>query len=67
MTGNNPTLTAALAHEHTRTLLLAAERSRRLAAVPGRHRTPRRRPLWWIGVTAHSGSPVRNRPRTAGV
>jgi hypothetical protein len=58
MTGNNPTLTAALAHEHTRTLLLAAERSRRLAGVPGRRRTPRRRPLWWIGVTARSGSAV---------
>lgn len=58
MTGNNPTLTAALAHEHTRTLLLAAERSRRLAGVPGPHRTRRRRPLWWIGVTTRSGSPV---------
>ena len=45
-------LTAAVAHEHIRDLLRAADSSRIAACLPDRkaHRTPRRRPAWWLRI-----------------
>ena len=53
-----PTLTAAVAHERVNDLLREAARSRTAAKLTGRtrHRTPRRRPLWWVRVTARPAS-----------
>lgn len=48
-----PTLTAAVAHEHVRDLLRAAERPR-ITDVDDSRSIPRRRRLWWIGVTART-------------
>ena len=54
-----PSLTAATAREHIADLHRAAEASRVLAALPGsrRHRTPRRRPTWWLRVVTRTGAP----------
>jgi hypothetical protein len=53
-----PSLTAAIAHEHIVELHRAAEASRVLAALPGgrRHRTPRRRPTWWLQVVTRTAA-----------
>ena len=51
-TGYQPTLTGALAREHVTDLLRTAGASRAAAQLPRNpHRTPRRRPLWWIRTT----------------
>ena len=54
-----PSLTAAVAREHIADLHRAAEVSRVLAARPGgrRHRTPRRRPTWWLKVVTRTAGP----------
>ena len=54
-----PSLTAAIAREHVVELHRAAEASRVRAALPGgrRHRTPRRRPTWWLQVVTRSAGP----------
>jgi hypothetical protein len=54
-----PTLTGAVAREHVNDLLREATLSRAAAQLPGRnpHRTPRRRPLWWVRVTARQSNP----------
>jgi len=54
----SPTLTGALAQAHVDDLLRDANRSRAAAHLPSptRHRTPRRRPAWWLRGT------VRTRP-----
>jgi len=54
-----PSLTAATAREHVADLHRAAEASRVLAALPGgrRHRTPRRRPTWWLSVVTRTAAP----------
>ena len=54
-----PSLTAAVAREHVVELHRAAEASRVRAAVTGgrRHRTPRRRPTWWLQVLTRTASP----------
>lgn len=58
MTTYQPTLSAALAHEHITELLRQAATSRAAAQVPDRsHRTPRRRPLWWVHVIARRATP----------
>ena len=58
MTTSQPTLTAALAHEHLAELLRRAATSRAVAQVPDRsHRPPRRRPLWWVPVIARRATP----------
>lgn len=59
MTTYQPTLSAALAHEHITELLLQAATSRAAAQVPDRHshRIPRRRPLWWVHVIARRATP----------
>ena len=61
-TAYQPTLTGAVAREHVNDLLREATTSRSAAQLPARHphRTPRRRPLWWVHVTARQ-----NNPRTA--
>jgi hypothetical protein len=46
-----PTLRGALAREHLRDLRRAADVSRGVPELPRRHRTPRRRPAWWIRIT----------------
>ena len=52
-----PTLTAAAAHEHINDLMRTATRSRIAAELSDRKpRTPRRRPLWWIQVTARTAT-----------
>ena len=53
-----PTLTAAVARERVNDLLRDAARSRAAAELSNgtRHRTPRRRPLWWVQVTARPAS-----------
>ena len=53
-----PSLTAAIAREHIVELHRAAEASRVLAALPGgrRHRTPRRRPTWWLSVVTRTAT-----------
>jgi hypothetical protein len=52
----SPTLSGALAHEHVDDLLRAARRSRAAALLPDptRHRTPRRRPAWWLRGTVRT-------------
>jgi len=52
-------LTAAVAHEHVRDLLRAADASRVAACLPdGKgHRTPRRRPAWWLRIATHTPTP----------
>jgi hypothetical protein len=59
MTTYQPTLTAALAHEHFNDLLRQAATSRAAAQAPHQtpHRTPRRRPLWWVQVVARRATP----------
>lgn len=67
MTSYSPTLTGALAREHVSDLLRAAEAARRTTDLPrsSRHRTPRRRPVWWLGVTARTAGSRAGTPRTA--
>jgi hypothetical protein len=51
-TGYQPTLTGALAREHVTDLLRTAGASRAAAELRRNpHRTPRRRPLWWLRTT----------------
>jgi hypothetical protein len=52
----SPTLTGALANAHVEDLLRDARRSRTAAQLPGptRHRTPRRRPAWWLRGTVRA-------------
>ena len=54
-----PTLTGAVAREHVSDLLRDAAASRAAAQLPrrDRHRTTRRRALWWIRVTTRSATP----------
>ena len=54
-----PTPTGAVAREHVNDLLREATLSRAAAQLPGRnpHRTPRRRPPWWVRVTARQSNP----------
>ena len=54
-----PSLTAATAREHVNDLLRDATGSRVAAQLPEptRHRTPRRRPLWWVQVIARRATP----------
>jgi len=54
-----PSLTAAIAREHIAELHRAAEATRVLAALPRgrRHRTPRRRPTWWLSVVTRTSAP----------
>jgi hypothetical protein len=58
-TAYQPTLTGAVAREHVNDLLHEATASRQAAELPrrNRHRTPRRRALWWIRVTTRSATP----------
>jgi hypothetical protein len=52
-----PSLTAANALERVNDMLRDATASRAAAQLtndPTRHRTPRRRPVWWVRVTARS-------------
>jgi len=53
-----PSLTGAIAREHIVEMHRAAEASRVLAALPGgrRHRTPRRRPTWWLAVVTRTAA-----------
>ena len=59
MTTYQPTLSAALAHEHVTDLLRQAATSRAAAQAPDQnpHRTARRRPLWWVHVIAGRATP----------
>ena len=52
----SPTLTGALANAHVEDLLRDARRSRAAGLLPGptRHRTPRRRPGWWLRGTVRA-------------
>ena len=54
-----PSLTAAAAREHVNDLLRAADASGVAAHLPDRdrHRTPRRRPAWWLRITTRSATP----------
>ena len=54
-----PTLTGAVAREDVNDLLRAATAFRTAAQLPRRtqHHTPRRRPLWWVRVTAWPSNP----------
>jgi hypothetical protein len=54
-----PSLTGAIAGEHVNDLLRAATASRVAAQLPEptRHRTRRRRPLWWAHVVARQATP----------
>jgi len=54
-----PSLTAAIAREQIVELHRAAEASRVVAALPGGrgHRTPRRRPTWWLSVVTRTSTP----------
>ena len=56
MTTYQPTLSGALAHEHVTDLLRQAATSQAAAQLRDQnpHRTGRRRPLWWVHVTARS-------------
>ena len=56
MTTYQPTLSAAVAHEHVTDLLRQADAARAAAQAPDQnpHRTARRRPLWWVHVTART-------------
>jgi hypothetical protein len=58
-TSYQSTLSAAVAHEHINDLLRVAAQSRAGAQASSRdpHRTPRRRPLWWIHVLARQTTP----------
>lgn len=51
-------LTAAVAREHVDDLLRAADASRVAAYLRDRnpHRTPRRRPAWWLRITTRSAT-----------
>ena len=51
-------MTAAVAHENVRNLLRAAEASRIAACLPDQngHRTPRRRPAWWLGIATRTAT-----------
>ena len=51
-------MTAAVAHESIRDLLRAADSSRIAACLPDRqgHRTPRRRPAWWLRIATRSAT-----------
>ena len=51
-----PSLTAALAHEHVNDLLRAAAASRVAGCLPDEngHRTPRRRPAWWLRIATRT-------------
>ena len=55
-TAYQPSLTAAVAHEHVNDLLRAADASRVAACLPdGKgHRTPRRRPAWWLRIATRT-------------
>jgi hypothetical protein len=52
-------LSAAVAREHVSDLLRAAGASRVAACLPDGigHRTPRRRPAWWLRIATRSTSP----------
>lgn len=54
-----PSQTAAVAREHVNDLLRAADAYRVAAYLPDgkRHRTPRRRPAWWLRITTRSMTP----------
>ncbi len=56
MTTYQPTLSGALAHEHVTDLLRQAATSRAAAQLPSPTgpRTRRRRPMWWLRVTART-------------
>ena len=51
-------LTAAVAHESVRDLLRAADSSRVAACLPDQkgHRTPRRRPAWWLRIVTRTAT-----------
>ena len=51
-------LSAAVANERVNDMLREAARSRTAAELSNgsRHLTPRRRPLWWVQVTARTAS-----------
>ena len=51
-------LTAAVAHEHVRELLQAADASRIAACLPDEkgHRTPRRRLAWWLRIATRTAT-----------
>jgi hypothetical protein len=53
-----PSLTAAAAHEQVHDLLRAAASSRTAACLPDRkrHRTPRRRPAWWVRIATRTAT-----------
>jgi hypothetical protein len=59
MTTYQPTLSAALAHEHVTDLLRQAAASRAAAQAPdpNPHHTARRRPLGWVHVIARRATP----------
>ena len=54
-----PSLTAAVAHEHVNDLLRAADASRIAACLPDDKgpRTPRRRPAWWLRIATRTATP----------
>ena len=56
MTTYQPTLSGAVAHEHVTDLLRQAATWRAAAQAPTQnpHHTGRRRPLWWVHVTART-------------
>jgi hypothetical protein len=54
---SQPTVRGAVAREHLRDLRRAADVARGLPELPRRHRTPRRRPAWWIRVTTRRAGP----------
>jgi hypothetical protein len=51
-------LTAAVAHERIGDLLRAAHASRVAACLPDEngHRTPRRRPAWWLRIVTRTAT-----------
>lgn len=50
--------TAAVVREHVRDLLRAADASRVAACLPDEkgHRTPRRRPAWWLRIATRTAT-----------
>ena len=54
-------LTAGLAHAHLEDLLRQAASARTAAELPAGngHRTPRRRPLWWVRTTGSTSTTPR--------
>lgn len=56
--GYQQSLTAAVVDEHVRDLLRAADASRIAACAPDRtaHRTPRRRPAWWLRIATRTAT-----------